>query len=113
MGNRVLARLDAMGIQVKKTSMGNTLDNALCLTALFMGEYFTQLKDLLGRIKCALAYCGQFTLVLKGRTTEDISVNCQLANYLYKIAFLENYHLERYAQLAERLGLDAHHAFLP
>lgn len=94
-GRRVLERLAGLGIDVRKTSAANPLDHALAMTALFMGGHFGALKEFLGRVKSALGYRGPFTLDLKGRPAETITLNCQLGTYLYKIAFLENYQYQR------------------
>ena len=94
-GRRVLEHLARLGFTVRKTSTDNALDNALAMTALFMGEHFASLKEFLGRIKSALGYHGPFTLDLKGRPAEAITLNCQLGTYLYKIAFLENYQYQK------------------
>ncbi|MFB2977176.1 hypothetical protein [Microseira sp. BLCC-F43] len=65
-------------------------------TAIFMGNRYSRIKKFYEKVKASMNSGKSFTINLRNDTQEQISNICQLANDLYKIAFLEEYKYQKY-----------------
>ncbi len=83
--------LNSKGIRIKTIKEEEEYDEVLDRIALFMGNRFSQIKDLYKLIKRNLNTGRSFKMDLKRKRQDEISSITQLCNDFYEIAFLEEY----------------------
>ncbi len=87
----ILQFLAARNIKIKSYQTIDETDEILDNIAIFIGNKYSKIKKLYDNIRRNLNTGNSFTLHLKSASQEEITSICQLANYLYKIAFLSEY----------------------
>jgi len=83
--------LDSKGIGIKVLPPNDAADQIIDSLALYLGERYNALSDLLLKIKRAMQAGAPITHSLKGRSQEDVSSACQFCTRLHEVAFLEEY----------------------
>ncbi len=85
------ALLNARQITIKHLRAPHAADELLDRLALFLGERYEALADLLHRIKRTMASGRSFTMNIKDLPQTDISSVCQLCSMLHQVALLTRY----------------------
>ncbi len=89
------AFLRARGIQIKTIPTEEPADEIIDRLALYIGERYDLVADLLIRLKRAMQLGLPISMSLKGRPPLEISSVCQLCTFLHQMAFLEDYQYSR------------------
>ncbi len=87
--------LNRRQIKVKTLPVEDESDRVLIPVAEFLGDRYTSLRTLLGKIKSNMQLGRSFTLNLKGEPQDLVSNVCQLCTKLHEIAFLEAYNYQK------------------
>ncbi|MGC8759174.1 MAG: hypothetical protein ACP5UT_06680 [Bryobacteraceae bacterium] len=87
--------LDSRGIRVRRVPPPHPADPVLDQLALYLGQRYEALKDVLGWIKRTMQTGGNWHLKLAGRPQEVIGACCQFCHRLHQLAFLTDYRYHR------------------
>ena len=83
--------LRSRGIRIKTVPPEDAADDVINSLSEFLGKNYSELKDLLKKIKRNMQHGGFIELHLNNRPQKEINNICQFASRLHEIAFLEQY----------------------
>ncbi|MCS6812116.1 MAG: coiled-coil domain-containing protein 30 [Cyanobacteria bacterium] len=90
--------LASRNIRVRAVPAESPADHVINSLSKFLGENYSSLRQLLGKIKRSVNQGNSFLLSLKEYTQRDIGTVCQFCTRLHGIAFLEEYRYFRSPQ---------------